>query len=302
MGSVTRTERIEGRDFPGVIRNGNHYFVRLAVYADGLVDAWGLLDATAWRRKVASGWVTPRVPDGDTLGVHHVGSFTVSHGEWDRTPDQLLAWVDGQITAMNPNRTNLRDHGGATSRRIGNINYGWPLGGMSRKPVEPGQDWVQSQGGHEAHALWRQHGETWLVTLKAWASGQVHVDGLAEERIVSREELPDLAQRGVLASSARNGWLHIHGLGRFKAANEDYVVPAQDIVTELLDEVAESMGQTSAMARCLASWERWEATQDPEALEELREDYLAVPRHLRTYILGDMDRQDGPIRRALGLP
>ena len=39
-------------------KNGGTYFLTdLKVYADGMIDCWGLVDFTTFRQKVASGWV-----------------------------------------------------------------------------------------------------------------------------------------------------------------------------------------------------------------------------------------------------
>lgn len=46
---------------PGVtssLRNGATYYLSdLKVYADGLIDCWGLVDVDGFREKVGQGWV-----------------------------------------------------------------------------------------------------------------------------------------------------------------------------------------------------------------------------------------------------
>lgn len=301
MATVTRVEKIEGRDFPGIIHNGNHYLTRLAVYSDGMVSCWGLLDPTGFQEKLRRGWVTTGVPDGETLHVHHVGQLKVSHGEWERTPAELEAWVDEQVTMMNPARENLRDYGGVSSRKIGKVNYAWPLGSRIR-PVEPGVVWVGSTVGEDADVLWRVDGELYVVNLTAFRSGKIYTEGLPEERELSSESLRELAASGVLSSQVDPGqWINIRGLGRFRAQAAKYLVPAADIVTQLQDDLDRRLGRTNLKDRCKHAYERWQTSRSQTDLDALREAYLAVPEHLRRYLLGDMDRKDRPIREVLGL-
>ncbi len=83
----------EGREIKGswrpiIIHNMNWYLTDLFVYADGLVDCWGLCSLADFEAKVASGWVATRVPDGVRVSNIELGSFEVCRV--DLLPGELL--------------------------------------------------------------------------------------------------------------------------------------------------------------------------------------------------------------------
>ena len=58
-------ERIEGTWRHAFIRNGGNYFLTdLLIYADGMVDCWGLETLEGFADKLASGWVATDLPEG----------------------------------------------------------------------------------------------------------------------------------------------------------------------------------------------------------------------------------------------
>ena len=50
--SIQRVMTIDGVVLPAFIRNGGYFFINLPVYADGLVDAWDLLDRQLFEGKL----------------------------------------------------------------------------------------------------------------------------------------------------------------------------------------------------------------------------------------------------------
>ncbi|QMU67587.1 NADAR family protein [Streptacidiphilus sp. P02-A3a] len=73
----------------------------------------------------------------------------------------------------------------------------------------------------------------------------------------------------------------------------------EGFLLEVADKVEELSGRPTAGRRCWQAIERFqqEPTEANRAL--LRAAYLAVPPHRRIYVLGDMDRQDRPLRILL---
>jgi hypothetical protein len=65
------------------------------------------------------------------------------------------------------------------------------------------------------------------------------------------------------------------------------------------DEIDRLRGEPTSEDRCLAALRRYLAEPGPSRLAELREAYLAVPEHLRMFLLGDMDAKDIPLRQLL---
>ncbi|WP_406393656.1 NADAR family protein [Streptomyces sp. NBC_00887] len=76
-------------------------------------------------------------------------------------------------------------------------------------------------------------------------------------------------------------------------------VTPEGFLLDVADKVEELNGRPTAGRRCWDAIGRFQ--QDPSESNRvlLREAYLAVPPHLRIYVLGDMDRQDRPLRILL---
>jgi hypothetical protein len=120
--AIQRVMEIEGIVLPAFIHNGSYFFVNLPVYADGLVDAWELLDRQLFEEKLAEGWVTTSVPDGESINVHGLGSWVVRGGEWKLSPHQLGELVQKRVRELNPEMTNLYNCHGRTTRKVGKVN------------------------------------------------------------------------------------------------------------------------------------------------------------------------------------
>ncbi|MCX4673364.1 NADAR family protein [Streptomyces sp. NBC_01381] len=73
----------------------------------------------------------------------------------------------------------------------------------------------------------------------------------------------------------------------------------QGFLLEVADKVEELSGRPTAAQRCQEAIRHFQ--QDPSEPNRtvLREAYLAVPPHLRVFVLGDMDHQDRPLRILL---
>lgn len=91
-------ERIEGSWRHVFIRNGNAYFLTdLKVYADGMIDCWGLVDLATFQRKVASGWVATSYPQGAPASATFLARWHFDQPKSWLTQDQLVAEVADEI-------------------------------------------------------------------------------------------------------------------------------------------------------------------------------------------------------------
>jgi hypothetical protein len=107
-GSVTRT--VDGKTIPGVTRpvfihNGPYFLTDLAIYRDGAVDCWGLVDFDEFCDMVQSGRVVTRPPDGAEISIHHLASFTVREVLYAIAGDDLIGEVRDAIEALNDRPT-----------------------------------------------------------------------------------------------------------------------------------------------------------------------------------------------------
>ncbi|MFC8537433.1 NADAR family protein [Streptomyces sp. NPDC057249] len=73
----------------------------------------------------------------------------------------------------------------------------------------------------------------------------------------------------------------------------------QGFLLEVADRIEALNRRPTAGQRCWDAIRRFEQEPTESNRELLRAAYLAVPAHLRIYVLGDMDRQDRPLRILL---
>lgn len=300
--TVTRTVRVRGRELPAFIYNGRPYFTRIRVYEDGMCDCWGMADRQLFADKVRSGWVRVAVERGDCIGVHHLGNWVVGASSWLRDPEAFLAHVSETIRELNPDMRNLLSFDGHDVKIVDGVRWAWPPTGNPEPTKKPPERLGRELRGTQREGLWREQGKVYLVALRAFADGEIQLGGLPEPRSIREAQLDELVASGQLGRGLEPGeWLEIHGLGRFEVAQCLYAVPGEDTVGELRGLLAKLRGEPSVSTLCGRAYEAWEIDPNPETVEALRAAYFAVPEHLRTYLLGDMDLRDRPIRAALGL-
>lgn len=95
-------ERIEGTWRHAFVRNGDrHYLTDLFIYADGLVDCWGLVTLDEFAAKLASGWVATELPDGAEASAFHVATWKFAEPQAALTADMLYGEVLDEIDRLN---------------------------------------------------------------------------------------------------------------------------------------------------------------------------------------------------------
>ncbi|WP_405915208.1 NADAR family protein [Streptomyces sp. NBC_00728] len=95
-------ERIPGITRHAFIRNGSDYHLTdLIVYADGLIDCWGLVGLVEFEEKLRSGWVATTLEEGARASVHHVAAWKFDEPQSWVTPEMLLGEVRDAIDTLN---------------------------------------------------------------------------------------------------------------------------------------------------------------------------------------------------------
>jgi hypothetical protein len=88
-------------------------------------------------------------------------------------------------------------------------------------------------------------------------------------------------------------------LADFRAADAYYWVQAEELIKEVADEIEELNHRPSSVKRCYEAYKQFQDNPTEGTRDALRKAYEAVPEHNRTYVLGDMDVKDIPIRMII---
>ncbi|MFF4041392.1 NADAR family protein [Streptomyces sp. NPDC001816] len=107
IGRRTTHRTADGIRVPGTWRhaficNGGHYYLTdLFIYADGLIDCWGLVTIEEFEDKLRSGWVATSLPDGASASAHDLAGWNFSEPRTWLTPELLVAEVRDTLDQLN---------------------------------------------------------------------------------------------------------------------------------------------------------------------------------------------------------
>lgn len=298
-----RIVHLEGRQVFAIIHNGKHFLTNMSIYQDGVVDCWECVDLATMELKVRQGWVTPQVPEGEDLSIFHLATVSIAEAQWTHTPENYMNMVRAVVKEMNPAMENILVASEQTSHRIGNTNYSrlGSSGAILRQ--DAGKPSFQQYRGNQMNIFYKHRSDQYyLVSLVIYADGKVLIVGGPEEWFVSRDEVLKWGAKGALCVSVPEGAsLVIDRVGTIEVDECTSYVELADKMHEIDDMIAVLNKQPDSADRCATAFKTYEKAPTAEHRQALQAAYDAVPRHLRIYILGDMDEKDWPIRHALGL-
>ncbi|WP_432173237.1 NADAR family protein [Streptomyces sp. Tue6028] len=106
IGRRTTYRMADGIRVPGTwrhafIRNGDYHLTDLFIYADGLIDCWGLVTLEEFEEKLRSGWVATELPDGARASGFGLAAWKFGEPRSWHTPELLLAEVRDTIDELN---------------------------------------------------------------------------------------------------------------------------------------------------------------------------------------------------------
>jgi hypothetical protein len=202
---IARTKVVEGLVLPVVIHNSSYFFINMPVYADGLVDCWGMVDLPLFRDKLRRGWVVGSVPDGCDISIHGLGAWTVCKGQWHLQTEELYKSVTESIRTLNPTLANLHDCHGQTSHKVGKVNVATLSSGDSH-PIR--QEMPESyfskslRGSSLSIFVSKPQGGVYLADLRVFIDGSVELGRMPSTELLTIDLLAQAVESGHLRRSA----------------------------------------------------------------------------------------------------
>ncbi len=298
---ISRTKIVDGVVTPAFIHNSAHYFINLQVYADGLVNCWELLDLALFAKKLESGWVRTSVPDGKSISVHGLGSWTVAGGRWQVTAAGMRARVRKLVKQLNPRLENLHDCGGRTTIDGPGKMRTSILGSPRERPVREVLDGHRTRrhDGDHLSIFVRQNTVTYLADLRAFADGTIELGRLPDPEVLDLAGLRAAIDEGrVLSEPAVGSRVTIHELGDLALGDDLSTTNIEQLFRQVPDLIDTANGRPDSVGRCHTAHTLFQADPSDAHREALRVAYEAIPEHNRMYV-GDMDTRDGAVRFAL---
>ena len=72
---IVDDQRIEGRIFHAIRLNHKYFFVKVKVYADGVIECWEHFDQTSFSTYLESGKILLDIPNDTRIYVHGLGEI-----------------------------------------------------------------------------------------------------------------------------------------------------------------------------------------------------------------------------------
>ncbi|WP_328870313.1 NADAR family protein [Streptomyces sp. NBC_00287] len=141
--------------------------------------------------------------------------------------------------------------------------------------------------------VWRRstyNEEYFVEDLVVFADGAVH----CEER-TDLEGLEKLLRSGRVSATKPDAPARPADAPKWRSRNSEPCTP-ESFLLEVADKIEELSGRPTAWDRLQEAIRGYQREPSEARRVLLREAYLAVPAHLRIYVLGDMDLQDRPLR------
>lgn len=295
MQRIRGTQTFAGTTAAGIICNGGqHFYTGVEIYENGTANCWELVDLQELRQKIASGWLTCRVPERKTLSVHGLGAYTISNAAWLHDANSYYRALIAKGSTLNPKDDRWKKAASAAIR-TGSLKGSVPVLPSSLPYGSP----VEGRG----LRLFRRRGErAELCDLILYADGRAALYGEKEEIYDSLEKVFERFDRGEL--TARLEWpaeVVLPGLGTAIFAEALYEVDNGEKRKEIEEEMTKAQGREMAFEACKKAYVDYLIEPREWARKRLKEAYEKVPEHNRMF-LGSMDDKDSDYRRIIYFP
>lgn len=97
---------VEGKIIPEakfqvIVNNFNYYLVTITVYADGMIDCWGLVSFNTFKEYLATDWVVLDLPPDTDLHIEGLGQVEIKVFIPEKTTEDFLKEIEDCIVYLN---------------------------------------------------------------------------------------------------------------------------------------------------------------------------------------------------------
>jgi hypothetical protein len=285
---------VEGVTIPAFIHNGGYFYINMPVYEDGAVSCWREVALADVPGVIRSGWLTPSVPDGETLSVHGLAGFRVQNAVWNHPADNFFDHIRNTVKSMNRKMEGIYT---ATDekkqlwakQRVEQWADGTPFSIV-------GDYGYTRQDGKSSHIFTAFDSVVRLDNVTAFADGTYEIDSLGT---VTEDELSaQITQNLIFTSPPLGTPIHIGALGIVEAAEIGWAVSADEKRKEIFDYKNALNAKPTVHDTAISAYYTYLEDPTGHNKELLRAAYEAVPEHERMY-LGNMDSKDWDYQRIL---
>lgn len=104
---IVEDKIIFGVLLPAFIHNGTYFFTNIAVYQDGMIDCWELVNFDDFVKKVKSGWVITTLPENADVSFSSITNFSCFEILYSVPENEFIKDVADAIEELNDRPSSL---------------------------------------------------------------------------------------------------------------------------------------------------------------------------------------------------
>ena len=300
--NVYRKERVEGRSFFGIIKNGSYFFSNLAIYEDGIVSAWKKFDIYQFEKALERKWVVSFIEDNENLDIYGVGVFEILESQWLHKND-YYEYIKSILKEMNPEMENIYK---TTQREI--EKWESLKVGFSASPIDfkmKGQFGYDLSDGKNYFIFRKSHNysynkEVFLICYTIYDDETISIYN--DEKVYSFDDMKNMFDKDeLLLYPKEDDTIIIENLAKLKLKPVIKYTNIKEKLKEIEENIKEISGKENAFDYAIRCYHDYLVYPSDYNRKLLKEAYEKVPEHERMF-LGDMDDKDIDFRRIIYTP
>ena len=300
--NVYRKERVEGRSFFGIIKNGSYFFSNLAIYEDGIVSAWKKFDIYQFEKALERKWVVSFIEDNEKLDIYGVGVFEILESQWLHKND-YYEYIKSILKEMNPEMENIYK---TTQREI--EKWESLKVGFSASPIDfkmKGQFGYDLSDGKNYFIFRKSHNysynkEVFLICYTIYDDETISIYN--DEKVYSFDDMKNMFDKDeLLLYPKEDDTIIIENLAKLKLKPVIKYTNKKEKLKEIEENIKEISGKENAFDYAVRCYHDYLVYPSDYNRKLLKEAYEKVPEHERMF-LGDMDDKDIDFRRIIYTP
>lgn len=300
--NVYRKERVEGRSFFGIIKNGSYFLSNLAIYEDGIVSAWDKFDIYQFEKALEKKWVVSFIEDNEELNICGIGDFEILESQWMHK-DDYYKYIKSILKEMNPEMQNIYK---TTQREIEKweklkVSFlAIPIDFKMKKEFGYDLSNGKSYFIFRKSSHYSSNKEIFLTYYTIYDDETISIYN--DNNIYNFDNIKNMFDKNELVLYPKeDDTIIIENLAKLKLKPTLKYTNKKEKLKEIKENIKEISGKENAFDYAIKCYHNYLVYPSDYNRELLKEAYEKLPKHERIF-LGDMDNKDSDFRRIIYTP
>ncbi|WIH89791.1 hypothetical protein NEI02_08765 [Brachyspira pilosicoli] len=300
--NVYRKERVEGRSFFGIIKNGSYFLSNLAIYEDGIVSAWDKFDIYQFEKALEKKWVVSFIENNEELNVHGIGDFEILESQWMHK-DDYYEYIKSILKEMNPEMQNIYKTTQREIEKWEKLKVSFLASPIDFKMKE---EFGYDLSGGKSYFIFRKSynyissKEIFLTCYSIYDDETISIYN--DNNIYNFNNIKNMFDNDELILYPKeDDSIIIENLAKLKLKLALKYTNKKEKLKEIKENIKKISGKENAFDYAIKCYHNYLVYPSDYNRELLKEAYKKVPKHERIF-LGNMDNKDSDFRRIIYTP